>query len=128
MMSLGLPASGVNERRGGTSGITHTYGWSGRGDVAGVLRIPIALAALEQKKWRGHTPTHSDRDSSGAVTGTLSRAAKVGSLSSGSGCGCSRPGLERFAAEGAERGAGCEMALKIESVVDGGASEEEAVG
>jgi hypothetical protein len=73
-------------------------------------------------------PQRAMTSSSGAVTGTLSRAAKVGSLSSGSGCGCSRPGLERFAAEGAERGAGCEMALKIESVVDGGASEEEAVG
>ena len=127
MMSLGLPASGVNERRGGTSGITHTYGWSGRGDVAGVLRIPIALAALEQKSGEV-IPQRAMTSSSGAVTGTLSRAAKVGSLSSGSGCGCSRPGLERFAAEGAERGAGCEMALKIESVVDGGASEEEAVG
>jgi hypothetical protein len=53
---------------------------------------------------------------------------KAGSFSSGSGGGRSPPRLERFASEGAERGAGCEMALDIKSVVDGGVSREEALG
>jgi hypothetical protein len=36
--------------------------------------------------------------------------------------------VERFVSEESERGAGCEMALDIESVVDGGVSGEEALG
>jgi hypothetical protein len=42
-------------------------------------------------------------------------------------CGHS-PRLERLLSEDSERGAGCEMALDIESVLDGGVSGEEALG
>jgi hypothetical protein len=66
--------------------------------------------------------------SDGAVTGTRSRGVKAGSFSSASGRGRSPPRLERFASEGAERGTGCEMALDIKGVVDGGVSREEALG
>jgi hypothetical protein len=53
---------------------------------------------------------------------------KAGSLSAGSGGGRSPPRLEGFASEDSERGAGCEMALDIKSVVDGGVSGEETLG
>ena len=52
----------------------------------------------------------------------------AGSFCSGSGGGRSPPRLERFASEGAERGAGCKMALDIKSVMDGSVSGEEALG
>ena len=64
----------------------------------------------------------------GAVTGTRNGGAKAGSASWDSGCGRSPPHLERFVSEDSERGAGCEMALDIESVVDDGVSGEEALG
>jgi hypothetical protein len=52
----------------------------------------------------------------------------AGSFCSGSGGGRSPPRLERFASEGAERGAGCKMALDIKSVMDGSVSGDEALG
>ena len=64
----------------------------------------------------------------GAVTGTRNGGAKAGSFSWDSGCGRSPPHLERFVSEDSERGAGCEMALDIESVVDDGVSGEETLG
>ena len=64
----------------------------------------------------------------GAVTGTRNGGAKAGSFSRDSGCGRSPPHLERFVSEDSERGAGCEMALDIESVVDDGVSGEETLG
>ena len=38
------------------------------------------------------------------------------------------PRLERFVSEDAERAAGCEMALDVEGVVDGGVNRQEALG
>jgi hypothetical protein len=38
------------------------------------------------------------------------------------------PRLERFFSEDAERAAGCEMALDVEGVVDGGVNRQEALG
>jgi hypothetical protein len=35
---------------------------------------------------------------------------------------------ERFVSEDAERAAGCEMALDVESVLDGGVNRQEALG
>ena len=63
---------------------------------------------------------------------TLSREpnlarAKIGSPNSGSGCGGGSPRPERFVSEDAERAAGCEMALDVESVLDGGVNGQEAL-
>jgi hypothetical protein len=64
----------------------------------------------------------------GAVTRTKFGRVKIGSLSSGSGrCGGS-PRPERFVSEDAERAAGCEMALDIERVLDGGVNRQESLG
>ena len=52
----------------------------------------------------------------------------LGSFSWDSGCGRSPPRVERFVSEDSERGAGGEVALDIESVVDGGVSGGEALG
>ena len=54
--------------------------------------------------------------------------AKIGSPNSGSGCGSSLPGPESFFSEDAERAAGCEMALDVESVLDDGVNGQEALG
>ena len=53
--------------------------------------------------------------------------AKIGSPNSGSGCGSSSPRLESFFSEDAERAAGSEMALDVESVVDDGVNGQEAL-
>jgi hypothetical protein len=53
--------------------------------------------------------------------------AKIGSPNSGSGCGSSSPRLESFFSEDAERAAGCEMALDVESVLDDGVNGQEAL-
>ena len=44
----------------------------------------------------------------------------------GRGGGSPRP--ERFVSEDAERAAGCEMALDVERVLDGGVNGQEALG
>ena len=54
--------------------------------------------------------------------------AKIGSLNSGSGRGGGSPRPERFVSEDAERAAGCEMALDVERVLDGGVNGQEALG
>ena len=64
---------------------------------------------------------------------TLSREpnlarAKIGSPNSVSGCGSSLPRPESFFSEDAERAAGCEMALDVESVLDDGVNGQEALG
>jgi len=64
----------------------------------------------------------------GAVTGTRIGGVNLGSFSWDSGCGRSPPRVERFVSEDSERCAGCEMALDVESVGDGGVSGEEALG
>ena len=53
---------------------------------------------------------------------------KIGSLSSGSGRGGCSPRPERFVSEDAERAAGCEMALDVERVLDGGVNRQESLG
>jgi hypothetical protein len=63
----------------------------------------------------------------GAVTGTRIGGVNLGSFSWDSGCGRSPPRVERFVSEDSERGAGCEMALDVESLVDGGVSGQEAL-
>jgi len=64
----------------------------------------------------------------GAVTGTDFGRTKIGKASSGSGRGGGSPDPERFRSEGAERAPGCEMALDVKSVVDGGVKRQEALG
>jgi len=64
----------------------------------------------------------------GAVTRTEFGRAKIRELSSDSGYGGGSPRLERFVSEDAERAAGCEMALNVESVLDGGVNRQEALG
>jgi transposase len=56
----------------------------------------------------------------GAVTRTEFGRTKIGNPSSDSGRGNGSPRPESFRSEGAERATGCEMALDVESVVDGG--------
>jgi hypothetical protein len=55
-------------------------------------------------------------------------AGKLEKLSSDSGRGGGSPRPERFFSEDAERAAGCEMALDVECVVDGGVNGQEALG
>jgi hypothetical protein len=50
------------------------------------------------------------------------------SPNSRSGRGSSSPRPEGFLSEDAERTAGCEMALDVESVLDGGVNGQEALG
>jgi hypothetical protein len=64
----------------------------------------------------------------GAVTRTKFGRVKIGSLSSGSGRGGSSPRPERFVSEDAKRAAGCEMALDVERVLDGGVNRQESLG
>jgi hypothetical protein len=64
----------------------------------------------------------------GAVTRTEFGRTKIGSPSSGSGRGSSSPRSERFLSEDAERAAGDEMALDVESVLDCGVNGQEALG
>jgi hypothetical protein len=71
------------------------------------------------------------RDGAGSLKGVVTRTkfgrTKIGSPNSGSGCGSSSPRLESFFSEDAERAAGCEMALDVESVLDDGVNGQEAV-
>ena len=64
----------------------------------------------------------------GAVTPTWIGAARrlEGPLASGRGGGSPRP--ERLVSQDAERAAGCEMALDVERVVNGGVNRQEALG
>jgi hypothetical protein len=53
---------------------------------------------------------------------------KIGKPDSDSGRSGGSPRPESFRSEGPERAAGCEMALNVESVVDGGVNGQEALG
>ena len=53
--------------------------------------------------------------------------ARIGSPNARSGCGGSLPRPESFFSEDAERAAGCEMALDVESVLDDGVNGQEAL-
>ncbi len=64
----------------------------------------------------------------GVVTRTKFGRAKIGSPYSGSGRGGGSPRPESFVSEDAERAAGCEMALDVEGVLDGGVNGQEALG
>jgi hypothetical protein len=64
----------------------------------------------------------------GAVTRTEFGRLNIGELDSDSGCGGGSPRPEGSLAEDAERAAGCEMALDVKSVVDGGVNGQEALG
>ena len=83
------------------------------------------------KKERRKRPTPGERVANGLdglVTRTEFGRAKIGKPSSDSGHGGGSPCPERFVSEDAERAAGCEMALDIESVLDGGVNIQEALG
>ena len=64
----------------------------------------------------------------GVVTRTEFGRVKIGSLSSGSRRGGGSPRPERLISEDAERAAGCEMALDVERVLDGGVNRQELLG
>ena len=68
------------------------------------------------------------RGRDGAVTRTDFGRAKIGKPSSESGRGGGAPRTDGFLSEDAERAAGCEMALDVESVLDGGVNGQEALG
>jgi hypothetical protein len=65
--------------------------------------------------------------SRGAVTRTEFGRTKIGKPDSDSGRSGGSPGAESFCSEGPERAAGCEMALNVEIVVDGGVNGQEAL-
>ena len=94
--------------------------------------IPFRWAASSRNGGRHHSVTAGDIISfwwaASPGISTRNGGAKAGSASWDSGCGRSPPHLERFVSEDSERGAGCEMALDIESVVDDGVSGEETLG
>ena len=94
--------------------------------------------AAEVTKFRAEAATLS-RDISRAWRQTFSSAralsrelefgrANFGKSGSGSCRGGGSPRPERFVSEDAERAAGCEMALDVECVVDGGVNGQEALG
>jgi hypothetical protein len=92
------------------------------------------LVGGSQKRWYWPVVLHTRlrRQLAPAAGRALSREpnlarAKIGSPNSGSGCGSSSPRLESFFSEDAERAAGCEMALDVERVVDGGVNGQEAL-
>jgi hypothetical protein len=62
------------------------------------------------------------------VTGTIFGPVRIISRTSGSGRRNSSPRPEGFLSQDAERAAGCEMALDIESVSEGGMNGEESLG
>ena len=64
----------------------------------------------------------------GAVTRTEFGRAKIGKPNSDSGRSGRSPRLESFRSEGAERAAGWEMALDVESVEDSGVNGQKALG
>jgi len=106
------------------------------------MNAPIAPTreALRRPSWRdilgpGLITGASDDDpsgiatySQGAVTRTEFGRTKIGKPNSDSGGGGGSPRLESFVSEDAERAAGCEMALDVEGVVDGGVNGQEALG
>jgi acylphosphatase len=65
--------------------------------------------------------------SNGVVTGTIFGRARIVSRTSGSGRRSSSPRPEGFLSQDAERAAGCEMALDIESVLEGGMNRQESL-
>ena len=69
-----------------------------------------------------------DIASGGAVTRTEFGRLNIGEPDSDSGRGGGSPRPEGFLAEDAERAAGCEMALDVECVVNGGVNGQEALG
>ena len=70
-------------------------------------------SSKEAKKPKANKPK-------GAVTRTEFGHLNIGEPDSDSGRGGGSPRLEGFLAEDAERAAGCEMALDVECVLDGG--------
>src|SRR5918912_2508326 len=64
----------------------------------------------------------------GSVTERRWSHSKGWSAPRSGGCRCSPPLLEGRGSEAAERGAGDQVALKVEEVVDGGVAGEEALG
>jgi transposase len=79
----------------------------------------LRMLNIKHLRTRPYTPK-------GAVTGTwLWSKRKSEELGSCSGHGRRTPILQRFASEGAERGAGNKMALNVERIVDGGVNRQE---
>jgi len=70
----------------------------------------------------------SRKSAGGVVTGTIFGRVRIVSRTSGSGRRNSSPRPEGFLSQDAERAAGCEMALDIESVLEGGMNGEESLG
>jgi hypothetical protein len=89
---------------------------------AGGLRY--ACGATPGARARGDVPEARARSlwraPKGAVTRTEFCHLNIGEPDSDSGRGGGSPRPEGFLAEDAERAAGCEMALDVESVLDGG--------
>jgi hypothetical protein len=75
-----------------------------------------------------HPGPSGTRRTVGTVTETEFGRTKIRKASLGSGCGGGSPRQERFHSEDAERTTGCEMALDVKSVVDGGVKRQEALG
>ena len=63
----------------------------------------------------------------GTVTGTWLGGRRIENSISALGSGCRLPRLEGLGSEGAKRAAANEMALIVESVVDGGVNQQEAL-
>ena len=70
--------------------------------------------------WRKRQALGDELRPEDAVTRTEFCRLNIGEPDSDSGRGGSSPRPERFFAGDAERAAGCEMALDVESVLDGG--------
>jgi len=64
----------------------------------------------------------------GTVTETEFGRTKIGKPGSDSGRAGGSPRTDGFCSEDAERTTGCEMALDVKSVVDGGVKRQEALG
>ena len=94
-----------------------------------VFTVPISKAQFRTipPKERAMVAGKSRKQKRGCCHTKLIPAARCleGPLASGRRGGSPRP--ERFVSEDAERAAGCEMALDVERVVNGGMSGQEAL-
>jgi len=99
-----------------------------------VRPLPSLWGVMEREAWIGPrlAPIHIGRcvviGALGAVTRAEFGGSQFGSPGFGSRRGGGSPRLERFVSEDAKRAEGCQMALDVESVLDGGVYRQEALG
>jgi hypothetical protein len=106
-----------------SAGLTEAAGFPNH-EVAVSQSIAVINAGSSSIKFALYDAVREESD---AVTRTEFGRTKIGKPDSDSGRSGGSPGAESFCSEGPERAAGCEMALNVESVLDGGVNGQEAL-